>query len=54
MVVAHTNDFGVGTAGAIFDFRIYITDRTLYLHLVLNSVSHLIVELEDVFDCLSK
>ena len=36
MVVAYTNDFGVGVARLIFNIRIYLTNRSIHLHAVLN------------------
>jgi hypothetical protein len=35
VVVAHTNDFGVGPARPIFDIRYHITDRSIHLHAIL-------------------
>jgi hypothetical protein len=35
MVVAHTNDFGIGPARPIFDIRHHITDRSIHLHAIL-------------------
>jgi hypothetical protein len=35
MVVAHTNDPGVGATRPIFNFRIHISYRAVYLHAIL-------------------
>ncbi len=35
MVVAHTNDFGVGPARPIFYIRYHISDRSIHLHAIL-------------------
>jgi hypothetical protein len=39
VVVAHTNDFGVGPARPIFDIRHHITDRSIHLYAFLNRLS---------------
>lgn len=36
MVVAHTNDFGLGAAGAVLNIRLHFSDRSIHLHTFLN------------------
>jgi hypothetical protein len=57
VVVANTDDIGVGAARPILNIRYYFSDRSLHLYTVLvtkKSIQVHLLKLKNFFDCLSE